>query len=128
MPRNGPVLGHLRILLVEDSPGDAELLSGQILGAGLDASFERAESAAALRQALARETPDIVLSDLSLPGFSGLDALRIVRDSHPDMPFIFVSGTLGEDAAVAALREGANDYIIKHQPARLPSAVARAVR
>lgn len=128
MPRNGPVLGPLRILLVEDSPGDAELLSGQILAAGLEASFERAESAAELRQALARGTPDIVLSDLSLPGFSGLDALRIVRDSHPDMPFIFVSGTLGEEPAVAALREGANDYIIKHQPARLPSAVARAVR
>ena len=128
MPRNGPVLGPLRILLVEDSPGDAELLSGQILAAGLDASFVRAESAAELRQALAEQTPDIVLSDLSLPDFSGLDALRIVRDSHPDMPFIFVSGTLGEEPAVAALREGANDYIIKHQPARLPSAVARAVR
>ena len=72
--------------------------------------------------------PDIVLSDLSMPGFSGDDALRIVRETSPEVPFIFVSGTMGEENAVAALQKGANDYIIKHQPARLPSAVARAIR
>ena len=121
-------LGPLRILLVEDSPEDAELMSEQILDAGLEARFERVESAGELRQALAGFLPDIVLSDLSMPGFSGDEALRIVRESAPDVPFIFVSGTMGEDNAVEALQKGANDYIIKHQPARLPSAVARAVR
>ena len=78
--------------------------------------------------ALAAFQPDIVLSDLSMPGFSGDDALRIVRETAPEVPFIFVSGTMGEENAVAALQKGANDYIIKHQPARLPSAVARAIR
>jgi signal transduction histidine kinase len=128
MPLTGPSLGHLRILLVEDSPEDAELMCEQMLDAGLDASFERVETSAELREALLRFAPDIVLSDLSMPGFSGNLALEIVRGWHPDVPFIFVSGTIGEENAVAALHQGANDYIIKHQPARLPSAVARAVR
>ncbi|WP_313347658.1 ATP-binding protein [Stenotrophomonas sp.] len=128
MPLTGPSLGHLRILLVEDSPEDAELMCEQMLEAGLDASFERVETSAELREALLRFAPDIVLSDLSMPGFSGNLALEIVRGWHPDVPFIFVSGTIGEENAVAALHQGANDYIIKHQPARLPSAVARAVR
>jgi signal transduction histidine kinase len=118
----------LRVLLVEDSPEDAELMCEQMLDAGLEASFERVESAGELREALARFAPDIVLSDLAMPGFSGNEALQIVRGWHPDVPFIFVSGTMGEENAVAALHQGANDYIIKHQPARLPSAVARAVR
>lgn len=128
MPLTGPALGALRILLVEDSPEDAELMSEQMLDAGLEARFERVESEAELRQALAAFQPDIVLSDLSMPGFSGDDALRIVRETSPEIPFIFVSGTMGEENAVAALQKGANDYIIKHQPARLPSAVARAIR
>lgn len=128
MPLTGPSLGMLRVLLVEDSPEDAELMCEQMLDAGLEASFERVESAEELREALSRFSPDIVLSDLSMPGFSGNEALQIVRGWHPDVPFIFVSGTMGEENAVAALHQGANDYIIKHQPARLPSAVARAVR
>ena len=128
MPLTGPSLGMLRVLLVEDSPEDAELMCEQMLDAGLEASFERVESARELRDALTRFSPDIVLSDLSMPGFSGNQALEIVRAWHPDVPFIFVSGTMGEENAVAALHQGANDYIIKHQPARLPSAVARAVR
>lgn len=128
MPLTGPDLGALRVLLIEDSPEDAELMCEQMLDAGLVASFERVESAQELRLSLERFTPDIVLSDLSMPGFSGNEALRIVRAALPEVPFIFVSGTMGEENAVAALHQGANDYIIKHQPARLPSAVARAVR
>ncbi len=128
MPPIGSSLGHLRILLVEDSPDDAALMSRQMLDAGLQASFERVETAAELREALLRFAPDIVLSELGMPGFAGNQALEIVRGWHADLPFIFVSGTLGEENAVAALHQGANDYIIKHQPARLPSAVARAVR
>ncbi|MGV8960781.1 MAG: response regulator [Stenotrophomonas sp.] len=128
MPLKGNPLGPLRILLVEDSPEDAELLCDQILEAGLEASFERVDQGEAMSAALMRAAPDIVLSDLSMPGFSGYEALRILRELHPKVPFIFVSGTIGEENAVQALHEGANDYIIKHSPARLPSAVARAVR
>ena len=128
MPNSSPPLGLLRILLVEDSAEDAELLSDQLLEAGLQASFQRVDGEAELRRVLAAWMPDIVLSDLSMPGFSGYQALRIVRELHAQLPFIFVSGTMGEETAVQALREGASDYIIKHQPARLPSAVARAVR
>ena len=128
MPRQGAPLGPLRILLVEDSAEDAELLCDQMLEAGLEASFERVDNEPDLRAALAGAAPDIVLSDLSMPGFDGYHALRIVHELHPQVPFIFVSGTMGEETAVEALHQGANDYIIKHQPARLPAAVARAIR
>ena len=128
MPLTGPAWGALRIQLIEESPEDAELMCEQMLDAGLEASFERVESAQELREALERAAPDIVLSDLSMPGVSGNEALQIVRAALPEVPYIFVSGTMGEENAVAALHQGANDYIIKHQPARLPSAVARAVR
>ncbi|KRG69895.1 histidine kinase [Stenotrophomonas terrae] len=128
MPNKGTPLGPLRILLVEDSPEDAELVVDQLLEAGLQIEFERVDNEPAMRGALEAWMPDIVLSDLSMPGFSGYYALHILRELHPSVPFIFVSGTMGEETAVEALQHGANDYIIKHQPARLPSAVARLVR
>ena len=119
---------RFRVLFVEDSPEDAELLQMQLEEAGLDADFACVDDEPALRRALESFRPDIVLSDLSMPGFSGHDALRIVRAHAASLPFIFVSGTIGEDVAVAALREGANDYILKHSSARLPAAVERALR
>jgi signal transduction histidine kinase len=119
---------RFRVLFVEDSPEDAELLQMQLEDAGLAADFMRVDEEQALRRALATFRPDIILSDLSMPGFSGHDALRVVRESTPRLPFIFVSGTIGEDVAVAALQEGANDYILKHSSARLPAAVDRALR
>lgn len=119
---------RFRVLFVEDSPEDAELLQMQLEDAGLAADFMRVDEESALRGALATFHPDIVLSDLSMPGFSGHDALRVVRASAPRLPFIFVSGTIGEDVAVAALQEGANDYILKHNSVRLPAAVDRALR
>ncbi|WP_045736836.1 hybrid sensor histidine kinase/response regulator [Xanthomonas sp. MUS 060] len=128
MPMTGPKFGPIRILMVEDSPEDAELLSDQLLDAGLEATFHRVQSEPALREALREFAPDIVLSDLSMPGFSGHRALRVLREHDSVMPFIFVSGTIGEETAVEALRDGANDYIIKHNPTRLPSAVTRAIR
>ncbi|WP_369943044.1 response regulator [Xanthomonas medicagonis] len=128
MPTTGPKLGPIRILMVEDSPEDAELLSDQLLESGLEATFQRVESEDALRAALRDFAPDVVLSDLSMPGFSGHQALRVLREHGNAVPFIFVSGTIGEETAVQALRDGANDYIIKHNPTRLPSAVARAIR
>ena len=128
MPSTGTNLGPLRILMVEDSPEDAELLSDQLLDAGLEATFRRVEGESALRAALRDFAPDIVLSDLSMPEFSGHQALRVLREQSTSVPFIFVSGTIGEETAVQALRDGANDYIIKHNPTRLRSAVARAIR
>ena len=119
---------RFRVLFVEDSPEDAELLQMQLEEAGLVADYLRVDDEKGLRHALADFDPDIVLSDLSMPGFSGHEALRIVRGQAPGLPFIFVSGTIGEDVAVAALREGANDYILKHSSARLPAAVERALR
>ncbi|TQT99909.1 hybrid sensor histidine kinase/response regulator, partial [Xanthomonas perforans] len=81
MPHEGGNLEQLKILLVEDSPEDAELLSDQLLEAGLDAAFERVDSEPSLRAALDDFQPDIVLSDLSMPGFSGHQALRLVRQN-----------------------------------------------
>jgi signal transduction histidine kinase len=121
-------IGPLRILLVEDSAEDAELMSEQLLEAGFEARFERVDERAAMADALARFQPDIVLSDLTMPGFSGYEALSMVQEATPTTPFIFVSGTIGEDQAVQALQQGAADYILKHNPVRLPTAVERAVR
>lgn len=118
----------VRVLFVEDAAEDAELIQFQLEQAHLDAEFHRVEDEPGLREALASFRPDIVLSDLSMPGFSGHDALHIVRTHAPTLPFIFVSGTIGEDVAVAALHEGASDYILKHSSARLPAAVERALR
>ena len=130
MQSNGTpsTLGPLSVLMVEDCSEDAELLSEQLLESGLQARFHRVDSEPALREALAREHFDVVLSDLSLPGFSGMEALRILRERDAELPFIFVSGTIGEETAVDALHRGANDYVLKQNPARLPNAVARAVR
>ncbi|RYZ74124.1 MAG: hybrid sensor histidine kinase/response regulator [Lysobacteraceae bacterium] len=121
-------VGPVRILQVEDSAEDAELLSMELLDAGLEAEFLRVESAEGLERAISGFAPHLVLSDLSMPGFSGQEALRIVRRLVPDLPFIFVSGTMGEDTAVQALHEGADDYILKDKTARLPTAVVRAIR
>lgn len=128
MPTNGPSLGQLSIILVEDCPEDAELIEGLLLAAGLHLDMRRVEDEEGLLDALVVGRCDIVLSDLSLPGFSGMHALELVRQLHPSMPFVFVSGTMGEDLAVQALQRGAADYILKNSPGRLPSAVARAVR
>lgn len=128
MPRSAEPIGPVRILQIEDSPEDAELFATQLLDAGLEAEFLRVDADEDVRRAMADFNPDLVLSDLSMPGFSGHEALRIVRASAPALPFIFVSGTMGEEAAVQALREGADDYILKDQAARLPAAAARAIR
>ncbi|TAA07531.1 hybrid sensor histidine kinase/response regulator [Pseudoxanthomonas winnipegensis] len=128
MPLSAAPIGPVRILLVEDSPEDAELTSMQLVDAGLEAEFERVDTEAELARALATFKPDLVLSDLSMPGFSGHQALQLVRGHQPPIPFIFVSGTMGEETAVQALREGAADYILKDKTARLPSAAARAIR
>ena len=117
----------LRILLVEDSELDAELVLDQLRDDGLAVEWMRVDDEAAFNDALAAFAPDIVISDLSMPEFSGYDALAIARAKAPRIPFLFVSGTMGEEAAIEALRGGATDYVLKDKLARLASAVRRAL-
>ncbi|MBY0492990.1 MAG: EAL domain-containing protein [Cyanobacteria bacterium] len=96
--------------------------------AGYDVLARRVETADALRRELHQAEWDLVIADYTMPGFSGTKALAIVREQHPDLPFIFVSGTIGEDTAVAAMRTGAHDYIMKGNLTRLAPAVERELR
>ncbi|HUI58934.1 MAG TPA: EAL domain-containing protein [Steroidobacteraceae bacterium] len=117
----------IRVLQVEDLEPDAELGLAQLKKAGMDFTSQRVQTEDGLRKALREFSPDIILSDFSLPGFDGLSALRIARELAPDVPFLFVSGTIGEERAVAALHNGAVDYVLKNNLTRLPSAVSRAL-
>src|ERR1041385_4129765 len=109
----------LNLLIVEDSEDDALLLVHELRRGGYDVRFERVDTAPALNSALKRQDWDIVVSDHSMPHFSGIDALALLRDKGSDVPFIFISGTIGEEAAVAALKVGAQDYLMKTNLKRL---------
>ena len=117
-----------KVLLVEDEERDAELVLRQLKRAGLACESRRVQSELELRRSLLEFRPDIVLSDFSMPGFNGMEALRICRELDSDLPFIFISGTVGEDVAVEAVKGGANDYVMKASLARLGSAVQRELR
>ena len=117
----------IRILQVEDSALDAELVLGELEADGLEYEACLVDDEPRYVDALESFKPDIVLSDLSLPGFSGQRALELLRAQDDDTPFIFVSATLGEEAAIEAVRNGATDYILKQNPARLASSVRRAL-
>lgn len=123
-----PLPAPIRVIHVEDDPIDAELISSFLQEHGLQIEWTHVDDEASLVQALSQQRPDLVLSDLTMPGFSGYKALELVRERSPYTPFIFVSGTMGEETAVDALRLGATDYILKSSLARLPSAVRRAIR
>ncbi|HXI64874.1 MAG TPA: response regulator [Gemmatimonadales bacterium] len=118
----------LRVLIVEDSEEDALLLVRELRRGGYEAAYERVDSPSAVRATLARETWDLVISDYNIPGFGGLEALALVRDRGLDIPFIFVSGTISEDQAVAAMKAGASDYFAKGQLKRLLPAIERELR
>ena len=113
--------------MVEDSVIDAELVLTQLRSADLAIEARRVQTAEEYRLELDRFRPQVILSDFSMPGFSGLEALAISRKSHPHIPFIFVSGTIGEESAIQALKNGATDYVLKSNLLRLPSAVERAI-
>jgi len=119
---------RIRVLQVEDSPPDAELALAELEADGIVCEARVVEDEASYIAELDAFRPHIVLSDLSLPGFSGQRALQLLRERSDDLPFIYVSATLGEEAAIEALRNGATDYILKQNPARLASAVRRALR
>src|SRR5690348_4176234 len=120
-------LPTIRILQVEDDPLDAELIQAELDADGINYEVRLVDDEASYTACLHEFEPDIVLSDLSLPGFSGQRALEVLRAHDEDLPFIYVSATLGEEAAVEALRNGATDYILKQNPVRLASAVRRAL-
>jgi DNA-binding NtrC family response regulator len=116
-----------RILILEDEAWDAELAQRLLTSAGLDYTAVVVDTRTAFTQQLTEFRPDLILSDFSLPGFSGADALRIAQQQCPQVPVIIWSGVLGDEAAVDLIKQGATDYILKDRPARLPSAVARAL-
>ena len=118
----------LRILLVEDSENDAQLLLREIRRGGYDVVWERVETRSAMEQALARQPWDIISCDNSLPQFSALEAIRVLKESSLDIPLIIISGTIGEEAAVAALKAGAHDFLVKGKLARLIPAIQRELQ
>lgn len=115
------------LLLIEDSPEDAELVLRALREAGVAVAVERVSSEVELVRALGQRTPELILSDYSMPAFGGGRALQVARSRCPDVPFIFVSGTIGEERAIAALRDGAVDYVLKDNLKRLGPAVRRAL-
>lgn len=117
----------IRILMVEDSALDAELITLQLSRAGLPFTAERTWSDQGMRDALANNDFDVILADHVLPGFSGDLALELAGALAPEVPFIFVSGTLSEELAVEALKRGARDYVVKSRLQRLPDAILRAI-
>src|SRR2546426_2105078 len=118
----------LRMLMVEDSEDDAELLAHELRRAGFALEFERVDNAATLEAALDRSTWDVIIGDNSMPGFSGTEALALVRSRGLDIPFIFVSGTMGEDLAADALEAGAGDALTKGNLRRLIPVIKRELR
>jgi two-component system sensor histidine kinase/response regulator len=120
--------GEIKILLVEDRAEDAELLVSEMRRSGLAIVSRRVESKLAYQDALEDFAPDLILSDYTLPEFDGPLALQIARRLRPDTPFIFVSGTIGEERAIEALQLGAVDYVLKDHRARLVPAIERALK
>lgn len=118
----------LRVLLVEDSEDDALLLVRELRRGGYDVTHQRVDSAKAMHAALDSGTWDLVMSDHSMPAFSGTQALELLRSRNVELPFVFVSGTIGEEMAVNALKSGAQDYLLKGNLKRLLSAVDRTLQ
>ncbi len=118
----------LRVLIVEDLEDDYALVVRELARGGYDVQAQRVETPAALKSACDSQQWDLVISDFSMPQFSGTDALNLVRARQPDLPFIFVSGTMGEETAVAAMKNGAQDYLMKGKLQRLVPAVQRELR
>jgi two-component system, cell cycle sensor histidine kinase and response regulator CckA len=127
MASNAPFLSPLRLLHLEDNLADAELIRIQIKQEWPDCQIKLVDTRERFLAALHDEEFDLILSDFSLPAFNGLEALALVRDQGSTTPFVFLSGTIGEDNAVTALKNGAADYLIKDRPARLIPAMQAAL-
>lgn len=118
----------LRILHLEDDPLDAELVAARLIADGVAAEIVHVNSRAAYEAALIQNQFDLVLADYVLPAYDGMRALDLARARHPDIPFIFVTGQLGEETAIDTLKQGAADYVLKLRLSRLAPAARRAVR
>jgi len=126
--KNSPDLLPLRALIVEDAEDDALLLVRSLRQAGYDLTFKQVDTAEAMDTALVEQTWDLVVSDYSMPNFSALEALRVLKKSGFDIPFIVLSGNIGEETAVESMRAGAHDYVMKGNTARLLPAIDRELR
>jgi CheY-like chemotaxis protein len=115
----------VRLLIIDDSDDDALLIVTHLRRGGIALTYERAQTLAAIAKALAARPPDIVICDYNLPGFSALDALRVLRDNDLDVSFILVSGAVGEETAAEMMKAGAQDFILKDRLSRLIPAVER---
>ena len=118
----------LRVLIVEDSEDDADLLLLELRRGDYLVTHRRVDTAQTMREALRSQEWDLVLSDFSVPTFSAPEALALLKDVKADIPFLIVSGTIGEDIAVDALRAGAHDFMVKGRLARLVPAIERELR
>jgi two-component system cell cycle sensor histidine kinase/response regulator CckA len=118
----------LHVLLVEDSQADAALITHELCRGNYEINVERIVSSAAMTAALQKRHWDLVISDYTIPGFSGIEALKLLRASGSDIPFIFVSGTIGEERAVTALKLGAQDYVMKDNLTRLLPTIERELQ
>src|SRR5436190_13778289 len=114
--------------MLEDDVSDAELTRFALRRGGIHFSLSRVETREDYLKQIEDRTPDLILSDYSLPGFDGYSALHIALDKCPDTPFIFVTGTMGEEVAIDTLKSGATDYVLKTRLSRLVPAVHRALR
>ncbi|BAZ18083.1 multi-sensor hybrid histidine kinase [Calothrix sp. NIES-4071] len=121
-------MNHLRILIVEDSEDDTLLTLRELRRGGYRLDYVRVDTSVAMESALDQQPWDIVIADYSMPAFSAPEALKILQSRKLDLPFIIISGTIGEDTAVAAMKAGASDYLIKGNLARLVPAVERELR
>jgi signal transduction histidine kinase len=119
---------ELRILMVEDAAPDAALVEHALKEGGFEFTFKRVDTEAAFLRALEQFQPSVILSDHGLPAFDGFAALSLAQRKAPDVPFIFVTGSLGEEMTAKALQNGAADFVLKHQLESLPAAVHRALR
>jgi len=116
-----------RILLLEDAASDADLVERELRKGGLAFSLKHVATKVSFAKELEDFAPDIILSDYKLPQFDGLTALSMAKKEYPDIPFIMISGAIGDDLAVEVLKNGATDYILKDRLARLVPAVQRAL-
>jgi DNA-binding NtrC family response regulator len=123
-----PANTDIRVLLIEDDPNDAELIARELRRGGMDTNIRRVENREDFLRALAEEMPDIILSDHGLPQFDGFSAMAIAKEKCGHVPFLFVTGLLGEEVIIETLTRGATDYVLKNHLSKLLPAVERALR
>lgn len=119
---------ELDLLIVEDVAGDADAIEAELRQEGVRCRTRRVETRDGFLAELTKTPPDLIISDFNLPAFDGLEALRLVQQIEPDIPFILVTGPRSEEVAVECMREGADDYILKNSLKRLPSAISNVLR